>query len=109
MQAYPWPGNVRELRNVVERAALLASGPVLDITDLALGRSVTTDAPRVPEQGFALPSEGLNLFDLEKDLVRQALDYAQGNQSQACKLLGITRDQIRHRIAKYGLDANEAD
>ena len=53
--------------------------------------------------GLALPAEGVNLEDLERSLVVQALDRAGGNQTRAATLLGLNRDQIRYRIEKFGL------
>jgi len=99
LEAYAWPGNVRELRNAVERAMLLADGDVLGPEHFSmLGAAAAVTA------SFALPVEGLNLERLERDLVVQALQRAQGNQTQAAQLLGMNRDQIRYRLEKFGLD-----
>jgi two-component system response regulator AtoC len=99
LEAYPWPGNVRELRNAVERAMLLTDANVLGpehFTMLAIPTPVSS--------GFSLPAEGVNLESLERDLLVQALQRAQGNQTQAAQLLGMNRDQIRYRLEKFGLD-----
>jgi DNA-binding NtrC family response regulator len=97
---HPWPGNVRELRNAVERAMILGPGPILKLEDFAfsLGGSESATGGRLLE----LPGEGLDIEELEKDLVFQALERCQGNQSRAAQLLGMTRDQIRYRLEKYG-------
>jgi transcriptional regulator with PAS, ATPase and Fis domain len=98
---HPWPGNVRELRNAVERAMILGQGPILKPEDFAFsieGSSATG------ERLLELPGEGLDVDELEKDLVFQALERCQGNQSRAAQLLGMTRDQIRYRIEKYGAE-----
>jgi two-component system, NtrC family, response regulator AtoC len=98
LQGYGWPGNVRELRNVVERAMLLAEGSRLEPRDfgaLATGR-VSADL-------FDLPANGVNLEELERSLVSQALKRSGGNQTKAAALLGMNRDQIRYRIEKFGL------
>ena len=55
------------------------------------------------EPGFQLPAGGIELESLEKDLIRQALEQANGNKTQAAALLGLTRDTLRYRIDKYGL------
>jgi two-component system, NtrC family, response regulator AtoC len=99
LERYTWPGNVRELRNAIERAMLLADGDLLeesDFTMLAARRPVTA--------GFELPTDGVKLEDLERDLVRQALRRTGGNQTRAAALLGLNRDQIRYRIEKFGLE-----
>ena len=99
LNAYPWPGNVRELRNAIERAMLLVDRNLLEPEDFTtLTRSVS------PTQ-FRLPAEGVNLEDVERQLLTQALDRANGNQTQAAHLLGINRDQVRYRIEKFGLGA----
>jgi len=56
------------------------------------------------EDGFRLPARGLVFEDLERELVRQALERAGGNQTRAASLLGMTRDQIRYRIQKFQLE-----
>jgi two-component system response regulator AtoC len=100
---HDWPGNVRELRNAVERAMILGQGPMLTLRDFAF--SLEADGvPRAATAGrlLDLPPEGLDIEALERDLVRQALDRSGGNQSRAAQLLGMTRDQIRYRLEKYG-------
>lgn len=104
--AYGWPGNVRELRNLVERAVLLTDHDVLEPSDFEFKRRVlpATDsgATRLP---IELPVEGINLDDVEKSLVLQALERANGNRTRAGALLGLHRDQVRYRIEKFGLPA----
>ena len=103
LREYDWPGNVRELRNVIERAALLSIGDVISSEDVVLGRTAYQRAP-LPEKCLVqLPRNGCNLSDVERDLIRQALDRTRWNQTQGAELLGISRDQIRYKISKYGL------
>jgi DNA-binding NtrC family response regulator len=97
LQQYPWPGNVRELRNAIERAMLLIDREWLEPDDFStLTRTVA------PTQ-FRLPEEGVNLEEVERQLLEQALERAGGNQTRAAQLLGINRDQVRYRIEKFGL------
>ena len=97
VEQYQWPGNVRELRNAIERAMLLVDREWLEPEDFTtLTRSVTSAQ-------FKLPAEGVNLEELERQLLIQALERAGGNQTQAAQLLGINRDQVRYRIEKFGL------
>ena len=98
LRRYPWPGNVRELRNAVERAVLLSEGERLTALQFPLqaGRDgVSADVK--------LPAAGVNLEDIERGLVIQALQRTSWNQTRAAALLGMNRDQIRYRIEKFGL------
>ncbi|HOZ48403.1 MAG TPA: sigma-54 dependent transcriptional regulator [Candidatus Hydrogenedentes bacterium] len=101
---YSWPGNVRELRNVIERAVLLTRGLAIGADDIVLGRSAIAVGGRPAPQGIQLPPAGCVLEDVEKELVRQALDQASGNQTRAAGLLSISRDQIRYKMKKFGFD-----
>jgi transcriptional regulator with PAS, ATPase and Fis domain len=100
LETYRWPGNVRELKNAVERAVLLCEGDALLERDF---RMLPATLPVRPD--FRLPDEGLAFTELERDLVRQALERAGGNQTRAATLLGMSRDQIRYRVEKFGLAA----
>jgi DNA-binding NtrC family response regulator len=97
LDQYQWPGNVRELRNAIERAMLLVDRDRLEPEDF------TTLTRTVSPTHFRLPPEGVNLEEVERQLLTQALDRAGGNQTQAAQLLGINRDQVRYRIEKFGL------
>ncbi|MEZ0227205.1 MAG: sigma-54 interaction domain-containing protein, partial [Planctomycetota bacterium] len=101
LEGYGWPGNVRELRNVIERAVLLGSSAEVGVDDIVLGRPQpgVADGKRI----FTLPAAGVDLTELDKDLVVQALERAGGNQTKAAALLGLTRDKIHYRMEKYGL------
>jgi DNA-binding NtrC family response regulator len=98
LERHPWPGNVRELRNSIERAMLFTDGAQLDVADFS-GLSLRTGS----RDTFELPLGGLNLRELERDAVAQALARAKGNRTHAAALLGLNRDQIRYRIEKFGL------
>jgi DNA-binding NtrC family response regulator len=108
LTAYDWPGNIRELRNVLERACLLATGEEVQADDLLLGRGVYTGGSVEEKKLFQLPPNGLVLEDLEKDLVRQALERTGGNQTRAAEMLGISRDQLRYRMEKHGIPSKPA-
>lgn len=95
---HPWQGNVRELRNLCERLSILLAGQTIDASNLPLP-AMTSSANTAG--GFALPNEGVNLEQLELDLLKQALERTQNNRSQAARLLGISRDAINYRLKKY--------
>ena len=101
--AYHWPGNVRELENVVERSILLAQGPRVEPSDVRID---TSERSR-PASGVAadqfLP-EGMTLDQYEQWLIREALKRANGNKSHAARLLGLTRNALRYRLAQMGLE-----
>jgi DNA-binding NtrC family response regulator len=101
LEEYRWPGNVRELRNAIERAMLLADRALLDVADF------NTLSRNAVEATFRLPPEGVNLDEVERQLVVQALERCGGNQTHAGALLGINRDQVRYRIEKFGLSKPE--
>jgi DNA-binding NtrC family response regulator len=98
LQAHEWPGNVREVRNVVERAVLVADGPWLEPRDFPSVAARGQGARAIP-----LPADGVDLEQLEKSLVEQALERSGHNQTRAALLLGLNRDQIRYRIEKFQL------
>lgn len=100
LERYSWPGNARELRNVIERAVILEDGP--EILPEHLPDELQPGARAVDlEPGYALPPAGINLEELEKDLLRQALERTRGNKTRAAQLLALTRDTLRYRLEKY--------
>ena len=100
LQRYGWPGNVRELRNVIERAMLLSDNERLDAGDLTVTRNAVSTG-----NDFELPATGVDLEQLERSLLMQALKRSGGNQTKAGTFLGLNRDQIRYRIEKFGLQS----
>ncbi len=94
LKEYTWPGNVRELSNAIERAVILSRGTrnitAETLSFLDAGRSRSAD-----QAAFRLPPEGISLEAVEKDMVRQALETCQNNQTAAAKLLGLTRAKFR--------------
>jgi transcriptional regulator with PAS, ATPase and Fis domain len=118
MQRYDWPGNIRELKNVVEHAVIFAEGEdMIDLNHLpdSVRRSFAGSNGR--ESGFGgpsaltatLPEDGIDLKAVqaawEERLVEQALARTDGNQTRAAQLLGLTRDELRYRVDKFGLKA----
>jgi transcriptional regulator with PAS, ATPase and Fis domain len=109
--AHRWPGNVRELRNIIEESALLASGEVITATHLGpwSGEPVPVAPPPASTAPEGFPEAGVDLEQLERRLVEQALAKADWNVTRAAKLLNLTRDTLRYRIEKFGLAAPPAE
>jgi DNA-binding NtrC family response regulator len=100
LAAHDWPGNVRELRNVLERAVLMQRSGVLSAGDLMLSRPNRVAATSVNP---AAPTESLSLDAVEREHVQRALTECGWNVSKAARLLGISRDTLRYRMDRHGL------
>lgn len=103
-----WPGNVREVANVMERVVLFSDANPVEVDDLGLPLAASTPgAVAVAPSGevqVTFPDAGLSLEAVERAVVGSAMSKAGGNQSAAARLLGVTRDVLRSRLQKYGLD-----
>lgn len=97
---YPWPGNVRELENAVERMVVLSREDVLSLE--VLPEQILTGGEQ-DKISLQLPATGVDFETLEKDFIRQALRRTQGNQTQAARLLGMTRSTLLYRMQKFKL------
>ncbi len=111
--SYAWPGNIRELRNIVERAVVLCPGRTIGVGDIpqelrqagAFGDFTARAGSGEPEK--RLSPEGswaLSLEETELAMIKDALERAGGNVSEAARRLGITRNTMRYRLRKYGLE-----
>lgn len=114
--AYSWPGNVRELENALERAALLASGPVIEPEDLPVavmsadGEAAKAARPRY-ESSSPAHARGATLNEtleaVEKELILRALKKCGGVQVEAAKLLGLNHKNLWHKIRKHKISAED--
>jgi DNA-binding NtrC family response regulator len=104
--SYHWPGNVRELENVIERSILLAKGPRVEADDIKIESGIGRARAAFSAEAF-LP-EGMTLDQYEQSIIREALKRANGNKSQAARLLGLSRNALRYRLSKIGI-ADEVD
>ena len=99
--SHPWRGNIRELKNAVERVVLMEDNDCLEADHLAfLDPGRQTARPSEPMQ-LRIPPGGLNLDQLTRDLIVQALELSGGNRTKAAKLLGISRPTLIYRIEKH--------
>jgi DNA-binding NtrC family response regulator len=98
---HPWKGNVRELRNLIERVVLSEDGPALKKDHL---RYLDTTLGSDPTDGmFQLTPKGIDLEELEKRLILQALELANGNKAKAARLLRLSPPTLYYRLEKYGI------
>lgn len=102
---YAWPGNVRELRNQIERILLLGNDEVIERHHFE--RPSNLPPPPSDRPGFALilPEDGIGLDEVERELIRRALDKFDGNVSRAARYLKVTRQTLIYRIKKHRLGA----
>jgi two-component system response regulator PilR (NtrC family) len=110
--SYTYPGNIRELANIIERAVALESTD--RIHRPSLPPHLLSQVGEISERvALELPPEGLDLDavvgELEKHLLLQALERSQGVKKRAAKLLRISFRSLRYRLAKYGMEAGDAE
>jgi transcriptional regulator with GAF, ATPase, and Fis domain len=102
LEAYPWPGNVRELKKVIEVAALLSHGEEVDLVHLP---RATPAPPSSPASPTVIPPPAARIRDrvehVERASILEALERSHGNQSEAAKLLGISRHALLRRLDAY--------
>ena len=99
---YDWPGNVRELENIVERALVLRrEGNVIGPEDIP--EHIKAKQFHSP-MSLEIPDDGINLEEVEKSLIINALNKARHNQTRAAELLGISRQTLIYRMQKYKIN-----
>ena len=108
--SYSWPGNVRELRNMLEQTVLLAQSDTIAANQLNVCLSLVDEPPMQHEVQHQEPRpvyngmESMNLPEVERDMVRKMLDKTDWNVTKSARLLGLSRDMLRYRIEKLGLE-----
>jgi transcriptional regulator with GAF, ATPase, and Fis domain len=107
---YPWPGNVRELRNTIERAVLMGEHHRIELPDLALPEpgelaepSPAGGPPTPREPAVQLPAGGVDLREVERELILQALERTGWVQKDAAELLRMSRRKLNYRIRRLGI------
>lgn len=116
LRSYPWPGNVRELSHVIERAVLWSRDATLNVDQLSIASPTrvgaepvdrTASAPSVAGTADGAPPTpapaGMDLTQLERTMIERAMREAGGNQTRAAQRLGISRDTLRYRLKKFGI------
>jgi DNA-binding NtrC family response regulator len=100
---YRWPGNVRELQNVIERSVVLVEGPTIQLRDLPLDLMLADHATREGETSLLPLTDALDSF--ERQLVQRVLERVAGNQNEAARILGLHRNTLLRKLAKWKLSA----
>ena len=102
LKSYYWPGNIRELENVIERIIILANEPYIKGVDLPL--EIRGSRRKSKETIIYFPEEGINLENVERELIIKALGMSGYNQSKTAQILGITRSALIYRMQKYSIN-----
>jgi two-component system response regulator AtoC len=105
LRRHSWPGNVRELRNVIERAALMSEGDEIGAEHILISRQSRTP---IVESTLAvgeirIPRTGMTLDEVEREAIRLTLTLTRGNQSEAARVLAISRPTLLRKMRKYAL------
>ncbi len=103
LMEYDWPGNIRELKNIIERAIILENEELLLLEHLPYELVAKTGGGGAGPFNLRIPPEGIDIEDVERELIRQALEISDGNQSKAAKKLNLGIDAFRYRMKKFGL------
>ena len=99
---YPWYGNIRELQHTIEKAVILSDGNLLKAENLQLAEVSGQDAPATHEESKEdTPLQTLD--EMEKNLVKKAIEQCDGNLSQAAAQLGITRQTLYNKMKRHGI------
>lgn len=113
LEEHTWQGNIRELKNLIEKLVILAKCERIDIDDLppVLFEQKNAVAPTkadddMPEETVGSSRKGLSLKVMEEEYIKSALKLADGNQRKAARLLDISRDTLRYRLKKMGIDSS---
>ncbi|MBL8202735.1 MAG: sigma-54-dependent Fis family transcriptional regulator [Blastocatellia bacterium] len=101
LQAYAWPGNVRELKHTIERLAVISDADEITVNDLP--ENLTAETSHAANVLLQLPEDGIDLEEVEREILRQALEKNGWNQTRAASYLNITRSALIYRMQKFGL------
>jgi DNA-binding NtrC family response regulator len=106
LRDYHWPGNIRQLESVIERAVLMCETPNIELKD------IKSELRYFQERGildFDLPDEGINVDEFEKELLRKAMQKANGVAAKAAKLLSMSYKTFWYRWEKLNLQSSKKD
>jgi len=108
LHEHNWPGNIRELRNVIEQAAVLASGPAIAAEDIELGRKRGKDKKAAPETNLPFSEAKKQAVDeFERAYLVKALEAHDGNISRTAEAIGMVRQSLQQKLRELGIRAKE--
>ncbi len=105
LDIYAWPGNIRELENLMERLVALNDNGVVAVDSLP--DFLLKQASSANRVLLNIPPEGVDLEEVERGLIRAALERNNWNQTHAARFLHITRNTLVYRMQKFGLSLPE--
>jgi two-component system NtrC family response regulator len=103
---YRWPGNVRELENIIERLVVLTVDDEIALEDLP--EFLRNQRPEPDDLRLDLPSQGISMEAVEKELILKALQKFHWNQTHAARYLDLSRRTLIYRMEKYGIQKEQA-
>jgi DNA-binding NtrC family response regulator len=106
LEQYAWPGNVRELRNVIERATILAAGPLIEPKHLP---SSLAGEPPVPHQPQVALAPGITVEEAERRLIMMTLEHTRDNKTRAAEILGISLKTLHNKLNKLRLRPRKSE
>ncbi len=108
LRRHPWPGNIRELQNAIERSLITCEGTLVTAAHLAIPAAAERVAPErlpAPEPVESAPvADSVELQELERKAIVEALHRTHGHKARAASLLGLTRFQLYSRLKRYGIE-----
>lgn len=110
LESYPWKGNIRELKNVMERAVLLAEDEELveGHFSFLFGKNIIPISSNEDSFVLKIPSKGISIDVVLKDLILKTLKITNGNQVKAAKVLGLSRSKLRYRMEQLGIEVTKS-
>jgi len=109
LQDYAWKGNIRELRNAMERAVLMMEGDEIKEQHFSfLKKNDGNEKGESSSFELKIPSEGVKIDVVVKDLILKTLIITKGNQVKAAKVLGLSRSKLRYRMEQLGIEVTKS-
>jgi DNA-binding NtrC family response regulator len=105
LSRHPWPGNIRELQNAIERSLITCEGSLITSAHLAVPVPAPASVPLGTPLAPGAAASSMDLQDLERKAIIEALERTHGQKARAAKLLGLTRFQLYSRLKRYNIDA----